>query len=128
MTYLVTHPFSGQYWEIENYNEAKTKLAEIRSNVIASEKYRFLISKEVVNGNDTTWMTADLNNDSEDYRYHVFNTLTGQHELVTSLSQAKTRLAEIEEQFISGLGFSLGLNDEPQLKQDQPISRGTQTL
>ena len=128
MTYLVRNPITGQEFEIEDLNEAKTKLAEIRASVIASEKYRFSVAKEVVNGNDTTWMTADLNNDSEDHRYHVFNTLTGQHELVTSLSQAKTRLAEIEEQFISGLGFSLGLNDEPQLKQDQPISRGTQTL
>ena len=128
MTYLVTHPFSGQYWEIEDYNEAKAKLAEVRASVISSEEYRFSAAKEVVNGSDTTWTTSDLNNDPEDHRYHVFNTLTGQHELVTSLSQAKTRLSEIKEQFISGLGFSLGLNDEPQLKFDQPVSRGAQTL
>ena len=128
MTYLVTHPFSGEHWEIENYNEAKAKLAEVRASVFASEEYRFSVTKEVVNGNDTTWITANLDTDPEDYRYHVFNTLTGQHELVTSLSQAKTRLAEIKEQFITELNFSLGLHDEPQLKPEQPTSYGTQTL
>jgi hypothetical protein len=128
MTYLVTHPFSGQYWEIEDYNEAKAKLTEIRESVIASEEYRFSVAKEIINGNDTTWSNANLDTDPEDGHYRVFNTLTGQHELVTSLSQAKTRLAEIKEQFISGLDFSLGINDEPQLKLDQPMSRGTQTL
>ena len=128
MTYLVTHPFSGEHWEIEDYNKAKAKLVEIRASVFATEEYRFSVAKEIVNGNDVTWVAADLDNDPEDHHYHVFNTLTGQHELMNSLSQAKTRIAEIKEQFISDLGFSLGLHDEPQLQLDQPVSRGAQTL
>lgn len=114
MTYLVSNPLTGQQFEIEDLNEAKTKLAEIKAEVLASEDYRFTVAKETVNGNDTTWANADLDNDPEDYTYHVFNTFTGQHELVTSLSAAKTRRLELKEQFVT----DLSLNGEPQLKSE----------
>jgi hypothetical protein len=124
MTYLVTDYFTGEQFEIEDLNEARVKLAEMKTAGLAREEYRFTVAKEIINGNDTTWSNANLDTDPEDGHYRVFNTLTGQHELVTSLSQAKTRRLEIKEQFIS----SLNLSDEPQLKPEQPISTGAQTL
>jgi hypothetical protein len=120
MTYLVSNPNTGQQFEIEDLNEARTKLAEIKVAVLVSEDYRFTVAKETVNGNDTTWSNADLDNDPEDYTYHVFNTFTGQHELLSSLSLAKARYLELKEQFAT----ELGLNGEPQLKPvDEPVVR-----
>lgn len=127
MTYLVNNPITGEQFEIEDLNEAKTKLAEIKIAVLISEDYRFTVAKETVNGNDTTWSNADLDNDPEEYTYHVFNTFTGQHELISSLSAAKARRLELKEQFAT----ELGLNSEPQLKPEQPvgpISTGSQDL
>jgi hypothetical protein len=124
MTYLVKDFFTGEQFEIEDLNEARAKLAEIKTAGLAREEYRFTVAKEIINGNDTTWSNANLDTDPEDSHYRVFNTFTGQHELVTSLSQAKARRLEIKEQFIS----SLNLNDEPELKPEQPISTGAQTL
>ena len=124
MTYLITQPSTGQQFEIEDLNEAKTKLAEIKAEVLASEDYRFTVAKETVNGNDTTWSNADLDNDPEDYVYKVFNTFTGQHESFSTLSSAKARRLELKEQFVT----ALGLNGEPQLKPAQPITSGAQDL
>lgn len=127
MTYLVFNPLTGQQFEIEDLNEAKIKLAEIKAEVLASEDYRFTVAKETVNGNDTTWSSANLDSDPENNTYHVFNTFTGQHESFASLSLAKSRRLELKEQFAT----SLGLNGEPQLKLEQtgqPISSGAQDL
>jgi hypothetical protein len=131
VTYLITQPITGKQFEIEDLNEARTKLAEIKNAILISEDYRFTVAKETMNGNDTTWSNANLDNDPENYRYQVFNTFTGQHEALTSLSLAKARRLELKEQFAT----SLGLNGEPQLKPEpitqqtnQPISSGSQTL
>ena len=72
MTYLVSNPITGQEFEIEDLNEAKNKLAEIKIAVLISNDYRFTVAKEIINGNDTTWSNADLDNDPEDYTYKVF--------------------------------------------------------
>ena len=114
MTYLVRNPITGQQFEIEDLNEAKTKLAEIKAEVLVLEDYRFTVAKETVNGNDTTWSSADLDNDPEEYTYHVFNTFTGQHELISSLSAAKARRLELKEELATGIG----LNSEPRLKSE----------
>jgi len=127
MTYLVGNPITGQEFEIEDLNEAENKLAEIKIAVLISNDYRFTVAKEIINGNDTTWSNADLDNDPEDYTYKVFNTFTGQHEALASLSLAKARRLELKEQFAT----NLGLNGEPQLKPEQPvgpITTGSQDL
>lgn len=112
MTYLVSNPITRQQFEIEDLNEAKSKLAEIKIAVLISEDYRFTVAKEIASGNDITWVNADLDNDPENNTYQVFNTFTGQHESLASLSAAKARRLELKEQFATNLGF----NSEPQLK------------
>lgn len=124
MTYLIRNPNTGEQFEIEDFDSAKIKLAEIKSFILLEEDYRFTIAKEIVNGNDTTWINADLDNDEENQNYHVFNTFTGQHELFVTLSSAKTRRLELKEKFAT----DLGLNGEPQEKPAQPITIGSQTL
>lgn len=121
MTYLVINPNTRERFEIEGLNEAKTKLAEIKAEVLVLENYRFTVAKETVNDNNTTWSNADLDNDPENYDYHVFNIFTGQYELITSLSAAKARRIELQEQFAT----DLGLNNEPQLKPERPITSGS---
>lgn len=126
MTYLVTNPFTGEQFEIENLNDATSKLEEIKTAILLQEDYRFTVAKEVVNGNNTTWTNADLENDPENNDYHVFNTFTGQHEVFNTLSSTKARRLELKEQFAN----ELGLNGPPQEKVvlSQPISRGSQTI
>ena len=124
MIYVVGDVYNQEVFETTDINEARAKLAEIKARVMEHEDYRFTVAKEIVNGNDTTWVNADLDNDPEDSNYHVFNTLTGQHELVVSLSLAKARRLEIKEQFVT----EMGLNGEPQEKPAQPVVVGAQDL
>lgn len=121
MTFLVRHPFTAEQFEFENRADADAKAQELHAESLVREAYRFSIAKEVVNGNDTTWMNADLDNDPEENTYHVFNTYTGQHELFTSLSAAKARNNEIKTQFAESLIVSVQ-------EVVQPISSGAQTL
>jgi len=120
--YLIRNPINGEQFEIENLDTARVKLAEVKAAVLLQEDYRFTVAKELVNGNDTTWTNADLNNDPENGRYHVFNTFTGQHELFTTLSSAKARRLELKEQFAT----DVGLGGEPKEKPAQPNSVGAQ--
>ena len=126
MTYYVIQPYTREQFEFSDLTEAVAKKAEFKSLILEKEDYRFTIAKEVVDGNNTTWMNADLDNDPEDHNYHVFNQDIGQHELFTSLSAAKARRLELKEKFAE----ELGLNDAPLEKPlfVQPISKGSQTL
>ena len=121
MIFLVRNPFTAEQFEFENRADADAKASEIHAECLIREEYRFTVAKEVVNGNDTTWMNADLDSDSEENNYHVFNTFTGQHELFTSLSSAKTRYEEIKTQFAESLIIHV-------TEITQPISTGSQTL
>jgi hypothetical protein len=126
MTYYVKTPFTRDVFETESLDEANAKLAEIKIALLEKEMFRFTVAREIVNGNDTTWMNADLDNDPEDSHYYVFNQDTGQHELVTSLSAAKARRLELIEIFAE----QQGLNGPPSEVQPfvQPISTGSQNL
>ena len=121
MIFLVRNPFTAEQFEFENHVDADAKALEIHAESLIREAYRFTVAKEVVNGNDTTWMNADLDNDPEESNYHVFNTFTGQHELFTSLSSAKTRHEEIKAQFAESLIVYVE-------EIVQPRSTGSQTL
>lgn len=101
MVYKILNLVTGITEYIETSEaDAVARLKQIQDEYLVQENYRFTVNKEVVNGNDTTWMAADLDNDEEDYAYHVFNTLTGQHEKVLSLSEAKARKAQIKQDFL----------------------------
>jgi hypothetical protein len=74
---------------------------ESRTNYLAQEDYRFTIAKEIVDGNNTTWINADLENDPEEGIYQVFNTLTGLHEQVSGLTNSKNRRDAIKQEFLT---------------------------
>lgn len=118
MIYLITNPYTQEKFEFSetDFASAVAKLAEIKQQVLTEQNYRFTVAKETVNDKDTTWSNADLENDPEDYTYHLFNHATGRHEKIMSLSQTKTRVLELKEQFAD----SLGLNTAPTLTE--PIS------
>jgi len=103
MSYLVTNPISGEYWEISDLTEAENKLAQVISEVLLNEQNRFTVVKETVNGDDVTWVNADLDNDEEIHRYQVFNTFTGQHEAMQSLTEVKNRRQELMNQLLIDL-------------------------
>lgn len=121
MTFLVRDLFTSEQFKFENRADAEAKAQEIHAASLIRESYRFSVAKEIVNGNDTTWMNADLDNDPEENTYHVFNTYTGQHELFTSLSAAKARNEEIKTQFAKSLIV-------PIIEGGQPQTTGAQTL
>jgi hypothetical protein len=106
--------------------EAAARAAEIKALYMAQEDYRFTISYEEVNEGNTTWRAANLLTDPADGVYNVFNHKTGQHEKITGLSTAVTRLATIKDEFVqeSGVGSFEQVDSIPAA----PISQGSQTF
>lgn len=100
MKFRVNNLVAGKVEIFDTEQEAVTKNQEVIDEFLARESYRFTIAKEVVDGDNTTWMNADLTNDQEDAVYHVFNTLTGTHEQVSGLLAAKARQDEIKQAFL----------------------------
>ena len=98
--YAVINRVTNTVDYLESEELANAKLIENQTAYLNAEAYRFTICKEIVSGNDTTWLNADLNNDPEEAVYHVFNTKTGLHEQVQGLSNAKKRLEAIKQEFI----------------------------
>jgi hypothetical protein len=126
MIYLIKNPFTQEKFEFAETDlaDAVAKLAEVKQQVLTEQAYRFTVAKETVNGNDTTWSNADMDNDPEDYTYHLFNHNIGQYEKINSLSQTKIRIVELKEQFAD----SLGLNTTPTLTEPIPETIGVQDL
>lgn len=110
MIYLVIHPITGEHFEfVDDLNAARAKKREVKASVIASEMHRFTVVKEITSGEDVTWAPVNLDEETVDGQFRVFNTFTGQHEPFESLSGAKDR----RQQLIDGFVNDLGLNDEP---------------
>ena len=115
MIYLVIHKITGERFEfIDNLDAARAKMQEIKASVVASEGYRFTVVKEIVDGENVTWVPTDLDTETEDGRFQVFNTFTGQHESFDSLAAAKSRKQQLIDTFID----ELGLNGEPIDKEE----------
>lgn len=87
--------------------DANLKSQQNKQDYLAQESYRFTIAKEVVEGNNTTWMNADLLNDSEEGMYQVFNQFTGQHESIDGLSNAVNRMTQLKDQFINSFNWDV---------------------
>lgn len=131
MTYLVTHPLTCEYWEIEDRSEAETKLAEVCASVLSSEDFKFTVIKEIVSGSDTTWVNANLNSDPENHYYRLFNAFTGQHEPMNSLTEVKNRKQELLNQVLINLNLgsvkefngwpNLYMNNNPHTPKDLPV-------
>ena len=115
MKYRFNNPITNQFESFSTIEEAESRLAVVKQEYIEQESYRFPVAKEIVDGNNTTWMAADLENDVEDYIYQVFNHNTGLHEAISSLSQAKIRNQELKDTFLSQV-FASGVTEyiEPQ--------------
>jgi len=129
MIFQIPNPTLSGYEYYDTYNEAMEQLMVYQTNLLA-EPGRFTVAKEIVNGNDTTWMSADLDNDSEDYTYQVFNHLTGKHEKVGSLTQAKNRVAQIKQEYLVSLSMvePISMEQRPEPQVWSATSTGTQTL
>lgn len=106
MKYKLTNIVDSKIELFDTKAEADARLNVLKQAYLEKEAYRFTVSKEVVDGNNTTWTVADLANDPEEYTYHVFNTLTGQYETTGSLSLAKQKLLDIKEAFLEAYGMS----------------------
>lgn len=99
MKFLVNDLITGKFKVFDTELEATQNLQEVKAAYLERESYRFTIAREVIDGNNTTWMSADLENDPADGSYHVFNTLTGEHEPVSGLQNAIERREEIKAEF-----------------------------
>jgi len=91
--------------------DAEAKAQANKNAYLEHQSFRFSIAKEVVNGNDTTWCAADLQNDSEEGTYHVFNHVTGQYEIKNFLSEAIARMEQLKTEFINEIDWSVSVVD-----------------
>lgn len=122
MIYLIKNPFNGKCdyicddeaivlankdnsfissIELGGEAEANLKLQENASAYLAQEAYRFNVGKEIIEGNNTVWCAADLENDAEIGAYHVFNNNTGGYEIFGTLTEAKQRLQQLKDELLS---------------------------
>lgn len=115
MIYLVIHPITGEHFEFaDDLDAARAKKREVRVSVIASEMHRFTAVREIISGEDVTWAPVNLDEETLDGQFRVFNTFTGQHEPFETLAEARDR----RQQLIDGFANDLGLNDEPIDKEE----------
>jgi hypothetical protein len=85
--------------------EATTVRNAIRNSWLEREAYRFHISKIENVGNGLVWKSADLENDSEEGNYQVFNHTTGTYEPFETLTLAKDRLQEIKDESVQFIEY-----------------------
>jgi Icc-related predicted phosphoesterase len=106
MVYKILNLVTGIVEYIEtSEKDAQDRLKQIQNEFLIQENYRFTVAKEITNGSDTTWVPANLDNDNEDDVYYVFNTITGQHEKMLSLSEAKMKQEQIKQNFLIECGL-----------------------
>lgn len=107
--FVPTEEIKLQYSElicnVGGLEAAIEKAQQIKIDFLEQESYRFTVTKETMNGNDTTWGNADLLNDPEEGVYHVFNHEIGAHEKINGLSAAISRLNELKTAFINQFVF-----------------------
>jgi hypothetical protein len=118
MKYIVNDLINGKTKVFDTNEEAIAALQQIKADYLEQESYRFTVAREIVDGNNTTWTAVDLDTATEDATYHVFNTLTGQHELVVGVEPAKLRHSQIKEEFLTsnGLDAPTEVTDEEAIK------------
>lgn len=87
--------------------DANLKVQQNKQEFLEQESHRFVIAKEVVDGNNTIWMNADLTADSEEGVYQVFNHATGQHEPIDGLINAINRMTQLKDEFINSFSWSV---------------------
>lgn len=127
MIYQILNHVDGCYEYVEGTElEAATRAAELKALYMEREAYRFTVSYEAVDGNNTTWRAADANTDPADGVFNVFNHKSGQYEKIVGRDEAFARLDEIKNEFIQE--FQIGHYEQVESKPVQPISRGTQDL
>jgi hypothetical protein len=108
MKYRFFNPITNSFEMFDTQLEAESRLVVVKADYIKQEEYRFPVAKEIIGENSVTWAAANLENDEEDYVYQVFNHLIGQHEAVSSLSQAKARNQALKDEFIAEM-FAAGV-------------------
>jgi len=105
MSFSVFDPITQQVFKFDDRNSADNKVEEIKSIISINEDYRFTIVKEISDGDNSIWVSADVNNDPEDCVYHVFNQHIGRHEKCNSLSSAISKKQEIKNEYLASLNF-----------------------
>lgn len=107
MTYWFYDVLEHTKKEFSSLSEAELAFETMKQNFISEEGYRFTAVKEVVNGNNTVWTTANLENDPEECVYQVFNHFTGVYEPVSNKTQALELIAELKQRFLADMPFKI---------------------
>jgi hypothetical protein len=69
--------------------------------LLEREGYRFTVTRIIVEGDNVTYASSDLEQDPDNGQYQVFNTITNEHEEFVSKIAAWARLQEIRDEFLS---------------------------
>jgi hypothetical protein len=101
--FLVPNYVTGQRKFYADESEANAAFVANRRTFTEQEAYRFTVVKVVVEGNNTTWLSANPDTDPEDGEYQVFNMSTGQYEQFQSFSTALMRHKELKEDFTNSV-------------------------
>jgi hypothetical protein len=101
LIYRIFNKLDGKIEYIQDHEQkVKDRVEEIKSLFMERESIRFsIVYEQKTADNNTFWRKANLESDPADGTYQVFNTFTGQHELVSGLNNAIARQDEIKKQF-----------------------------
>lgn len=89
--------------ETDAQNKALQNKAEFETN----QEYLFVLSIEIVTGNNTVWRSVDLDNDLEEGNYKVFNHTTGQYEDYPTKTTAVAKMTELKQTYFSSFDFTV---------------------
>jgi hypothetical protein len=116
MIYVVNNPIIGEQTQFDTeisstaYEDALQFLENLRKDILEKETatQRFQIARVIVNGNDSTWLNANLVSDPEspeDGHYEVFDTTIGQYIRCSTLSEAKSLDEQLKNNYIESIGL-----------------------
>lgn len=100
MIYEFRNAVTGLFECVDTEETAIARLAEIRAEYLKQESERFTVAKVIASGDDSIWSNADLDTDPEDGDYRTFVHMSGQYELFTSLSSAKSSRQALIDEFM----------------------------
>jgi hypothetical protein len=91
---------------VGSYEDAVARQKQVTDAYLIQEKHRFTVVKEINAGDNVVWeFVENIETETHDGAYQVFNTITGMHEKASNKEEALNILNRIKNEFIVFTGL-----------------------
>ena len=91
---------------VGSYEDAVARQKQIADEYLVQENHRFTVIKETVTEAGVIWQPVEnIETETHDGPYQVFNTITGLHEKAINKEEALSILSRIKNEFVSFSGL-----------------------